>query len=442
MKLSVITAASIFLLSFSSHATMTLNSISGDSNRDLSDPAKPIIYAGFTPAVACTGDGSFTCDSCTGTSAGGKLFSCNRTSAYPNLRLVIQMTSTNTTGTVYAKIGEDDVSSTLPWTFDSGVLTFQATWAEICQAAGVGNCDSSMNKDLVVGINTTSGGSATTDSMTFRLNTRVAAADGSDSLYTDCNTAPVAANQGFCHFNVFPGDEKLYVENMVYSDGYPASPAPGVEFRSVVFFYEPFVTDDNTTIASISNASSMFELPVNRSANPPIVDDRVDGLVNGQRYCMVMANMDMTGVISHFTPIPGSSGSPVTAAELCGTPAAVVGLLDDKSCFIATAAFGSQMAPEVESFREFRNKFLLPSKWGKAFVKFYYKHSPYYANLIAESEVAKAAVRAALWPLLLFARASVALGFWTAFALLSLGGVTIYGLYRRLILGRRFRGEL
>ncbi|KHD89056.1 MAG: hypothetical protein OM95_05535 [Bdellovibrio sp. ArHS] len=421
---------------------MTLNSISGDSNRDLSDPAKPIIYAGFNPATPCTGDGAFTCDSCTGTSAGGKIFSCNKTSAYPNLRLVIQMTSTNTTGTVYAKLGDTDVSSTLPWTFDSGVLTFQATWSEICQAAGAGNCTSNFNKDLVVGINTSSGGSATTDSATFRLNVRVTEADASDTFYTDCNSAEVAENQGFCHFNVFPGDEKLYVENLVYSAGYPASPAPGVEYRSVVFFYEPFVTDDNTTISSISNASAMFELPVNRSADPPIVDDRVDGLLNGQRYCMVMANMDMTGNISFFTPIPGTPGSPVTASELCGTPAAVVGLLDDKSCFIATAAFGSQMAPEVESFREFRNKYLLPNAWGKAFVKFYYKHSPYYANLIAESEVAKAAVRVGLWPLLLFARASVALGFWTAFALLSFGVLAIYGLYRHLLVARRFRGEL
>lgn len=45
-------------------------------------------------------------------------------------------------------------------------------------------------------------------------------------------------------------------------------------------------------------------------------------------------------------------------------------------CFIATAAYGDFNAPEVISFRNFRDEYLLQRKWGRAFVKIYYKTSP------------------------------------------------------------------
>ncbi len=100
------------------------------------------------------------------------------------------------------------------------------------------------------------------------------------------------------------------------------------------------------------------------------------------------------------------------------------------------------MAPEVQSFREFRNKFLLTNSWGRTFVKLYYKYSPYYANMIAQNETAKTVIRGMLWPLLFFARMSVTFGFWTTFLILSMAVLSFIELYRRLILGRHLRGEL
>jgi hypothetical protein len=100
------------------------------------------------------------------------------------------------------------------------------------------------------------------------------------------------------------------------------------------------------------------------------------------------------------------------------------------------------MAPEVESFRQFRNHFLLTNPVGKSFVRFYYKHSPYYANLIAQSEVAREAVRVFLWPLLVFAKVSLVFGFWLTVVFSALSALGIYEVYRRFFLGRRFRGEL
>lgn len=449
LRMFAVTAGLLFLV-LQSHATVTLVSISGASNQDLSTPTKPIIYAGF--AGSCSGDGASTCDSCTGeVISGSKLWSCNKKNIYPNLKLNIRLQTNNTSVTeanAFIKIGEEKYTPVTSQTMADGILTTQLSWSEICSHSKVNKgaqCDGgSFTVDLSVGFESTSSGTAATEAMSFKIAARMAAADGSDWFYTDCNTTDATGNIGFCHFEAYPGDSKLYADNLVVAPGYPASPAAGVEYSNVVFFYEKQAEgeDDNTTIQRISNASNIFSLGVNKSASPPVSDNRIDGLTNDVQYCMVMANQDVTGVISYFTPLPGTSGSPVTAAEICKSPAEVIGLLDDKHCFIATAAFGSDMAPEVQAFREFRDEFLLSSRLGRSFVKFYYTYSPFYANLIAQSEIIRSVVRGLLWPFLFFARMSVAFGFWTTLLILSLALMSFFELYRRLILGRRFRGEL
>jgi len=41
-------------------------------------------------------------------------------------------------------------------------------------------------------------------------------------------------------------------------------------------------------------------------------------------------------------------------------------------CFIATAVYGNESAPEVETLREIRDNVLMKDKLGKKFVEFYY----------------------------------------------------------------------
>jgi hypothetical protein len=70
-------------------------------------------------------------------------------------------------------------------------------------------------------------------------------------------------------------------------------------------------------------------------------------------------------------------------------------------CFIATAAYGSPLAPEVMVFRWYRDEILLRSKIGIEFVKFYYLFSPPIALLISKIGWLKTFVRiVALNPLL------------------------------------------
>jgi YVTN family beta-propeller protein len=68
-------------------------------------------------------------------------------------------------------------------------------------------------------------------------------------------------------------------------------------------------------------------------------------------------------------------------------------------CFIATAAYGSDMAREVRVLRDFRGRWLMTNAPGRAFVGFYYRNSPPIAELIRERDGARATVRAVISPL-------------------------------------------
>jgi Cysteine-rich secretory protein family len=71
-------------------------------------------------------------------------------------------------------------------------------------------------------------------------------------------------------------------------------------------------------------------------------------------------------------------------------------------CFIATAAFGSPLAGQVEILRQFRDRYLLTNDLGRKFVSWYYRNGPVAAQYIKDKPLIKAAVRMALYPLIGF----------------------------------------
>ena len=86
---------------------------------------------------------------------------------------------------------------------------------------------------------------------------------------------------------------------------------------------------------------------------------------------------------------------------------------EEGGCFIATAAFGSYVAPHVQTLRMFRDQILMQSAAGQAFVAWYYRVGPQWAEWIETHEGAKAFVRAALMPLVWLAGLMVAPGVMT-----------------------------
>jgi len=73
-------------------------------------------------------------------------------------------------------------------------------------------------------------------------------------------------------------------------------------------------------------------------------------------------------------------------------------------CLIATATFGSELAPQVQILREIRDNSLLKTQSGKSFMsgfnEFYYSFSPIIADWERENTVFKEAVKLTITPLL------------------------------------------
>ena len=73
-------------------------------------------------------------------------------------------------------------------------------------------------------------------------------------------------------------------------------------------------------------------------------------------------------------------------------------------CLIATATYGSEMAPQVQFLREIRDNQLMKTESGASFMsgfnQFYYSFSPYIADLERENPVFKEMVKLSITPML------------------------------------------
>ncbi|MDX2087823.1 MAG: fibronectin type III domain-containing protein [Kofleriaceae bacterium] len=85
------------------------------------------------------------------------------------------------------------------------------------------------------------------------------------------------------------------------------------------------------------------------------------------------------------------------------TPERAVGEVD--ACFVATAAYGSVMAADVQMLRHLRDSVLRKTVLGELAVQTYYTFSPPVAGLIGESELLRSTARSLLLPIVTWVRA-------------------------------------
>lgn len=437
----IILASQIFLLAhFFPCLSWGAVSLSGVSSNIRTDGVSPALnlYGAFAYIQGTSNtnyrcpDPNGLCNTCIG-SAGDTLAACSPVSAFASSNISFNFASSTAlaTGSSWVICATSTGTSTeitttagTPTGQNSTAFTWSSTWAQLCAQFGSTGCETSVIGAMTVGISTSSTStcsSGLTDKIDFKV--YIGSAIGTPSTPSEATTT---GSHGEAYgFGLYPGDEKLYIppDDFKTPGTFPKKESTGLEYTKLVFLYEkmpsPSSPDD---FSAVTNASNSILLSVDTTGG--VERDFLDGLENDQKYCFRMASHDTTGVISYFTP---------DAQSHCELPSEVIGLLSDKKCFIATAAFGSGLDPHVTTFRKFRNEFLLPSFLGRFLVRSYYRLSPPMAAFIAKSEILRTLTRGILWPLLGFVEVSLAWGLWV-----SLCGLLILIMLTRLFILKFF----
>lgn len=400
-----------------SQAVITIQSVSGTSLTESDSSGNITVFGGM--AGVCTGtnaaNGTATCNSCGDSAVPAK--ACNLKSIYGSLPITISFKSDKALSNTNIKITTDaSVSGSEASEFSISTATAAAgtiinaalNWGYVCN-----NDQNFLNTNCIPSVG---------DEVSFQNTARkiyLRVDENNNGNYTDegelksfdirfqyLNSTSPSVNQqtfctskdasafGMCGYKLGVGDSKLYLQEI-----YGASSAGGAPAKSIYapdWYGVALLAYDVANVSSISNNLTVPQIK-KYNGSYFISENTITGLINYKNYCVLMGNVNKAQNIYKFNNLGAAAG---INSNVCAIPSEVVGLLTDKSCFISTAAFGSDMADQVQILRQFRNEFLLTNSFGKSFVKTYYRFSPPMAHFIEQSEILKSITRLLLYPLI------------------------------------------
>ena len=176
----------------------------------------------------------------------------------------------------------------------------------------------------------------------------------------------------------------------VIPDQFTFTDQTGVDINTVV-------TSNTITVSGITAATPISIKDGKYSINGGSYTNEMGTVTNGNNVTVQQTSMSMfSGTTNAILTIGGISDtfSVTTKASPFSEGSG--------NCFIATAAFGSPLAGQVEILRQFRDNYLLKNSFGKKFVAWYYRNGSIAANFIKDKPLVKVAVRVALYPLIGF----------------------------------------
>ncbi len=395
-----------FLLSFYSAVAFAagpvVTGVSGASSSTLT--GTPIIYGGLAGDELCESSSSSTCNNCRSglTCSTTPLCACNEARINGNLVLTITATPQESATGALRLIADDVVISP---TGTSSTSSASFTWDTLCQASTAGttceNVPTTQKATLSARIFNDNNNSSDVDddeeatTISFYIINPGKGTSSTWNVYGATNT------EGVGGFTPYPGDEKIYIEDVTSTSGFPT-----LSYGSKAVKVRVWISDNGAATASPTSAIVPSDLDVVDDGGT-LESNKVTGLTNGTAYVFRVALIDEAGnIVQHYPSASDATANgcdtnpPSSSCPWAATPDEVLGLLsEDFNCFVATAAYGTQMSKELSVFRDFRHRILLRTDLGKYLVNKYYSTGPKMARWIASNENLKMLSRGVLWPL-------------------------------------------
>lgn len=415
-------------MSLPAFSALVLVDVEGASHFENEPDTTPVIFGGT--AGTCTGDSDSTCNSCEGITIPPQ--TCNLERIHQNLylRIHFQISGINSSGAPYIANEQGTILSNLLKGSSVGANSttyVEILWSNLCSqmSENANNTCDTANESYTLRVGIDANGDSTVDSGEYgNLQVKVSGPQNTTTSVNpnstdDCENGTNVG--GICYVSIFPGDEKVYIDEIARSNDNQHFPTfESLNFTHLRVFISEVGFDDITPNSSYED----LEIRIGEQADDySLSNDKIEDLTNGILYYFKFAVVDQAkniafmasdnNITAECTGTPSDDSCPYMA-----TPDKVYGLLrEDFNCFIASATYGSSLHPKLNTFRHFRNRFLLTNSFGRKLNAFYYQYGPYAARGIAQSEALRFGSRIVLWPLWLMAELSLKFGLAMGFVL-------------------------